>query len=124
MAVIQTINNGETGLVVRNKINQNFSNLNSEVTKLNQTDQTESGTSFNISSNNLIFTGSSVATATLPAGTDLIKFVAYWIANEGTARMDLNGDGTDPISGIDPFQVFPGQRVIAKWTGTTWIIWG
>jgi len=81
-------------------------------------------TSYTITSpGTYVFDGTSAASWTLPAGSTSIQWSKFYIANVGTANISLDGDGTDPIAGTDPFIIYPGTGLkTIVWDGETWII--
>lgn len=70
------------------------------------------------------------ATWTLPVTTSIGGKI-YFLANLGTGLVTVQGDGSDPISGSDPYVLVPGAKKIFIWVeqyngsvGTdTWIVW-
>lgn len=83
-----------------------------------------SNTTITISEKNTVFTAASAITVTLPAGSESNIWEKYYIANDGTANATISGDGSDSISGSDPWVMYAGTRAIFMWDGVNWVIWG
>ena len=70
------------------------------------------------------FSGSSACTVTLPAGEDNLINIPIAFVNNGTADLNIQGDG-DTILGSDPFNI-PGtydkKQYVFTWDGTYWSV--
>lgn len=90
----------------------------------NKSGERTSSTSITITKSVTVFTGSTAATATLPAGNTTNIWTPWRVANDGSAVLTVDGNGTDPISNSDPYVLLPGGRATFIWDGTNWVDFG
>lgn len=88
-----------------------------------ETGQRTNTTPFTVTSpGTYIYDGSGAGSWTLPAGSAGLQWSKFYFAAVGTGDLTIDGNGSDPIQGTDPFVVYAGTGLkTAVWDGETWI---